>query len=333
MQQLKEDVKDLRYIEGSVKPVSEIESNTMFKRRVDNTRGTDIPVEPLLVLNGTLNGFKVKVLKDDGCNTNVVGKDFLKSQKGRNLFQIREEKVIVEHSKQGTREDATHVLINGTLRLGAHTYTSNWIVADCRYDVLLGMPWHVANNTDIDYVSRIVKVRDVVIPVADTFVYDEVRVTNMGVRSFRKLLRRKRKRKSGTVQIFQVVIRDVGGISGLKSAKNSEKLEKLLSEFNTVFRDDLPEGLPPERSVDHEIDVDSESKPPHRPLFQLSPRELKAAKEYVEKLLKQGKIRPSKSPYGASLFFVKDKNGLRGVVDYRALNRIKKKNNAPPPSI
>lgn len=47
-------------------------------------------------------------------------------------------------------------------------------------------------------------------------------------------------------------------------------------------------------------------------------------------LLKKGNIRPSKSPYGASLFFVKDKNkALRGVVDYRALNRITKKNNAP----
>ena len=54
--------------------------------------------------------------------------------------------------------------------------------------------------------------------------------------------------------------------------------------------------------------------------------ELKAAKEYVEDLMKKGKIRTSKSPYGAPLFFVKEKNKpLRGVVDYSRLNRITKR--------
>ena len=74
-----------------------------------------------------------------------------------------------------------------------------------------------------------------------------------------------------------------------------------------------------------------EQKPPHSPLFQLSPVELVAGKEYVQDLLKKGKIRPSKSTFGAPLFFVKNKDKpLRGVVDYGALNRITKKN-APFP--
>ena len=65
---------------------------------------------------------------------------------------------------------------------------------------------------------------------------------------------------------------------------------------------------------------------------QLSSAELKAAKEYIADLLKKGKIRPSKSPYGAPLFFVKEGNKpLRGVVDYRALNRVTKRNSSPLP--
>ena len=57
-----------------------------------------------------------------------------------------------------------------------------------------------------------------------------------------------------------------------------------------------------------------------------------ACKEYVQDLPKKGKIRPSRSPFGAPLFFVKTKDKeLRGVVDYRALNRITKRNNAPLP--
>lgn len=66
-------------------------------------------------------------------------------------------------------------------------------------------------------------------------------------------------------------------------------------------------------------------------MSQLSPAERKAVIEYVEDLLKKGKIRRSKSPYGAPLFLVKEEDKLRDVVDYGAINRISKKNNAPIP--
>lgn len=52
----------------------------------------------------------------------------------------------------------------------------------------------------------------------------------------------------------------------------------------------------------------------------------------LKPLLKKGKIRPYSSPYGAPLFFMKEKNGrLRWVVDYRASNRIIKRDNAALP--
>lgn len=56
-----------------------------------------------------------------------------------------------------------------------------------------------------------------------------------------------------------------------------------------------------------------------------------AAKDYVTERLNQGKIRTSKSPYGAPLLFVKRKDKLRGVIDYRAQNSITKRNNTPLP--
>lgn len=70
-------------------------------------------------------------------------------------------------------------------------------------------------------------------------------------------------------------------------------------------------------------------KSPHRSLFQLSPSESLAKKQYVKELPSKNKIRPSRSPYGPPLFFVKQKGRLRGVKDYRELNRITKRNNAP----
>lgn len=87
----------------------------------------------------------------------------------------------------------------------------------------------------------------------------------------------------------------------------------------------------PQRDVDHKIEIDPGATSPHRGIFQLSPAELIATKEYVTELLKKRKLRPSKSPFGAPLFFVKQKGQLRGVIDYRALNCITKHNNAPIP--
>lgn len=54
-------------------------------------------------------------------------------------------------------------------------------------------------------------------------------------------------------------------------------------------------------------------------------------KEYATENLEKGKIRRSKSPYGTSLFLVKEKGKLRAVVDYRALNRITKRHKGPLP--
>lgn len=115
--------------------------------------------------------------------------------------------------------------------------------------------------------------------------------------------------------------------------RSDVRLERLLKRYSHIFRDDLPSGLPPKRPVDHTIELTEANVTPNRPIFQLSPAELLATKEYVTDLINRGKIRPSRSPFGAPLFFVKQKDKLRGVIDYRGLNRITKKNNAPIPRI
>ena len=54
----------------------------------------------------------------------------------------------------------------------------------------------------------------------------------------------------------------------------------------------------------------------------------------MTKLINHGFIRPSKSPYGSPVLFVKKKDGsLRMCIDYRALNKITIKNKYPLPRI
>ena len=123
-----------------------------------------IAVEPLIVLNGGLHGKAVP--KEDGCNTNVVSKQCLR--KNRKLFKIAKVQSCVNHSQKYTYEESVELIISRTLKLGTHVYTSNWVVAYGRYDVLLGMPWHFAHNPRIDYLQRVVQVGSDEFPV-DSF--------------------------------------------------------------------------------------------------------------------------------------------------------------------
>jgi hypothetical protein len=66
----------------------------------------------------------------------------------------------------------------------------------------------------------------------------------------------------------------------------------------------------------------------------MSPREIDALKKEIDKLLEQGFIRPSVSPYGAPVLFVVKKGGdLRMCIDYRDLNEQTIKNCCPLPRI
>ena len=66
----------------------------------------------------------------------------------------------------------------------------------------------------------------------------------------------------------------------------------------------------------------------------MAPVELKELKLQFQELLEKGFIRPSVSPWGAPVLFVKKKDGiLRLCIDYRQLNKLTIKNKYPLPRI
>lgn len=109
---------------------------------------------------------------------------------------------------------------------------------------------------------------------------------------------------------------------------------RVMDTYRDVFPDDLPSGLPPQREVDHKIELIPGKNPPSRPLYRMSPSELLELKKQLEELVKSGFIQPSKSPFGAPILFVKKKDGsMRMCIDYRALNDITIKNSYPLPRV
>ena len=62
--------------------------------------------------------------------------------------------------------------------------------------------------------------------------------------------------------------------------------------------------------------------------------ELKELKAQLQELTDRGFARPSSSPWGALVMFVKKKDGsLRLCIDYRQLNKVTIKNKYPLPRI
>ncbi|GJU82455.1 putative reverse transcriptase domain-containing protein [Tanacetum coccineum] len=81
----------------------------------------------------------------------------------------------------------------------------------------------------------------------------------------------------------------------------------IVRDFLEVFPEDLP-GLPPARPVEFHIDLIPGVAPVARAPYRLAPSEMKELSEQLQELSDKGFIRPSSSPWGAPVLFVKKKD-------------------------
>ncbi|GJX10030.1 reverse transcriptase domain-containing protein [Tanacetum coccineum] len=107
----------------------------------------------------------------------------------------------------------------------------------------------------------------------------------------------------------------------------------VVRDFPEVFPEDLP-GLPLTRQVEFHIELIPGATPVARAPYRLAPAEMKELAEQLKELSDKGFIRPSSSPWGAPILFVKKKDGsFRMCIDYRELNKLTVKNRYPLPRI
>src|SRR6267378_980531 len=102
-----------------------------------------------------------------------------------------------------------------------------------------------------------------------------------------------------------------------------------------VFSEEASQRFPPKRPWDHAIELKPETPDViDCKIYPLMQQEDKALVAFLDKQLKKGYIRPSKSPYASPFFFIKKKDGkLRLVQDYHKLNEHTICNRYPLPFI
>ncbi|GJZ02951.1 putative reverse transcriptase domain-containing protein [Tanacetum coccineum] len=121
----------------------------------------------------------------------------------------------------------------------------------------------------------------------------------------------------------------------IKDKSEGKRLEDvpIVRDFPEVFPEDLS-GIPPARQVEFQIDLVPGAAPVARAPYRLAPSEMKELAELLQELSDKGFIRPSSSPLGAPILFVKKKDGyFRMCIDYRELNKLTVKNRYPLPRI
>nr|GEZ27654.1 putative reverse transcriptase domain-containing protein [Tanacetum cinerariifolium] len=107
----------------------------------------------------------------------------------------------------------------------------------------------------------------------------------------------------------------------------------IVRDFPEVFPEDLL-GLPPTRPVEFQIDLIPGATPVARARYRLALSERKELSEQLQELSDKGFTRPSSSPWGAPILFIKKKDGsFRMCIDYRELNKLIVKNHYPLPRI
>uniref|UniRef100_A0A2N9FJQ1 Reverse transcriptase n=1 Tax=Fagus sylvatica TaxID=28930 RepID=A0A2N9FJQ1_FAGSY len=105
-------------------------------------------------------------------------------------------------------------------------------------------------------------------------------------------------------------------------------------EYEDVFPNDVPSGLPPIRGIEHQIDFVPGATIPNRPAYKSNLEETKELQRQVEELLAKGHVRESMSPCAVPVLLVPKKDGTwRMCVDCRAINNITVKYRHPIPRL
>ncbi|GJY84027.1 putative reverse transcriptase domain-containing protein [Tanacetum coccineum] len=196
------------------------------------------------------------------------------------------------------------------------------------FDVIIGMDWLSNYSAVIDCAKKIVRIpsgSEILIVRSDGC--SEGHRTRLNVISCTKV--QKYLLKGSHVFLAHVTTKEIED----KSEKKRLEDVSIVQDFPEVFPEDLP-GLPPTRQVEFQIDLVPGAAPVARAPYRLAPSEIKELSEQLKELSDKGFIRPSSSPWGAPVLFVKKKDGsFRMCIDYRELNKLTVKNRYPLPRI
>ncbi|GKD77013.1 putative reverse transcriptase domain-containing protein, partial [Tanacetum coccineum] len=202
----------------------------------------------------------------------------------------------------------TNVVLRGcTLGLLGHPFDIDLMPIELgSFDVIIGMDWLAKYHALIICDEKVVR-----IPYGDKVLI--IRGDDYGNRSKLSIISCKKSQKyiqkGCKVYLAQVTSKKA------EDKSEEKRLEDvpIIREFPEVFPDDLPE-LPPAQKDEFQIDLFPGVALVARTLYRLAPAEMQELSTQLQELSDRGFKRPSSSPWGAPVLFVKKKDGSFGCV-------------------
>ncbi|XP_057775306.1 uncharacterized protein LOC130994278 [Salvia miltiorrhiza] len=270
----------------------------------------------------TIAGESILALFDTGASHSFISNVVCDAL---DIVPTRADKELEVLTPSGKTMRTREVCLDLELNLEGHKFlASPKVLFMIDFDLILGMDWLSANRATINCQDREVIFSP---PGKEQITYHGAMVGSSKKITVITAMKAVKLLHKGKCQAFLVCI--------TKKGNNGVNLEDvpIVREYPDVFPEELL-GLPPTRQLEFTIDLELGAAPISKAPYRMAPKELQELKIQLRELLQLGFIRPSVSPWGAPILFVKKKDGsLRMCIDYRELNKLTTKNRYPLPRI
>ncbi|KAJ9525353.1 hypothetical protein QJQ45_003238 [Haematococcus lacustris] len=284
----------------------------------------------LLVFTGSYKGNSARVLIDGGATGSFIDSAFCTKYGIQTAQKVSPDYISLA---DGHQQQSSAMIPNARFRLGTYKGEQTLHVTHLHdFDIILGKPWLAEINPRIDWKANIMRFRHAGRQHTLRPPVKQPGTTNTSGSPLLISSAQLRTAISNNCPTFLVSITPAD--SNAETCHQVLDCSPIVQEYADVFPSDLPHGLPPERSVDHRIELQQAKPPPARPIYNVSSNELAELKQQIGELLDKGFIRPSTSPYASGVLLVRKKDGsFRMCIDYRPLNRLTIKNKYPLPRL
>ncbi|GBG64347.1 hypothetical protein CBR_g41548 [Chara braunii] len=204
-------------------------------------------------------------------------------------------------------------------------------IRDTKFDMILGMSWLRSEDHPVNFFHRTVHIRDrngVLIPCTMPLPHPSISCHEVSAASMRASIIRDDIEEMGVCFLHALPPHDASSTN----SPSDPRITELLDAYSDVFEG--PHGVVPDRPIRHEIILKDGAVPPRGCIYRMSEEEFSVLRAQLDDLMEKGWIRPSSSPYGAPVLFVRKKNkDLWLCIDYRKLNAQTIRNTGPLPRI
>jgi hypothetical protein len=269
----------------------------------------------MIEVEGMINNQPFTILIDSGASHSYIDP---REVEKLHLSRRKHEKSCLVQLAIGTKRKVTELVKSCPVDMnGMSTKDELNVLPLGSYDYLIGMDWLDQHHAILDYHNK-----------ASTCLDEEE-----NQRAFQGIPRDFAIREISATQLKKCYRKSCQLFAAHVEEESKDEIPKIgdhavLKEFEDVFHE-VPR-LPMKRDIDFSINLMLGAAPVSKDPYKMSMSKLKELQLQLEEILKKGYIRPSVSPWGASVLFMKKKDGtLRLCIDFRQLNKVTIKNKYP----